>query len=90
MRKGCRRSHGSIRFGQSIESTPNCLGEHCEFRSTLLLFDNHKWFVEFGIAGIDLLAQDVNLRVLAAQAALRAADPGGLIVSRSTSRPGFS
>ena len=70
---------GFVGLDESIERASNCVGEHREFRSALLLFQNHQRLIELRTADIDLLAQDVDLRVLAPEAKNRGSSNIGMI-----------
>src|SRR5581483_915718 len=63
-----RAPRGFVGFNQTVERALDCLREHRERGAALLLLQYHQWLIEFGVPPVNLFAQNINLRVLAAEA----------------------
>src|SRR5277367_4765682 len=65
-----KRSGGALRFvgfHQAEKCAANCLAEHGGFGAAVLLFDDDEGLIKIGIPLAQLLAEDRDLRVLAAE-----------------------
>src|SRR5258707_6812985 len=68
VRKIGRSVAGLVGSDEAAEGLFDGVGKHGEFRSALLLLKDDQRLVKRGIAMFDLLAENVNLSVLATQA----------------------
>jgi hypothetical protein len=68
-----------IRFHQAEKCAANCLGKHGGFGAAVLLFDDHQGLIEIWIPLAQFLAQNRDLRVLAAETEHRCSGDVGMI-----------